>query len=117
MVERTSKKPRKSPMTRSGQRCHPSSKSCQVQMRLKLEVANLQDKYGFDLVREGLDSVRRDMFDGLEHDVLGCWDCWVDPVSRDYTYCPQSVYNPFHFAHHCPIDQDCVCKVDPFLLV
>jgi hypothetical protein len=40
-------------------------------MRLKLEVANLQERYGFNLVREGLDSVRRDMFDGLEHDVLG----------------------------------------------
>jgi hypothetical protein len=49
-------------------------------MRLKLEVASLQDKYGFDLVSEGLDQVRRDMFDGLEHDVLGCRDCWADPV-------------------------------------
>jgi hypothetical protein len=111
MVARTSKKERKSPMTRSGQRCRPSSKSRQVRMWLKLEVASLQEKYGFDLVREGLDSVRRDMFDGLEHDVLGCRDCWVDPVSRDYTYCPQSVYNPFHFAHCCPIDQDCVLRL------
>ncbi|KAF9779041.1 hypothetical protein BJ322DRAFT_1173523 [Thelephora terrestris] len=72
MVARTSKKECKSPMTRSGQWCCPSSKSHQVQMRLKLEVASLQEKYGFDLVHEGLDSVRKDMFDGLEHDVLGC---------------------------------------------
>jgi hypothetical protein len=71
MVERTPKRSRKSPMTRTGQRCRPSSKARQVQMRLKLEVANLQERYGFNLVREGLDSVRRDMFDGLEHDVLG----------------------------------------------
>jgi hypothetical protein len=101
MVERTVKKSCKSPMTRTGQQCPPSSKARQVRMRLKLEVASLQDKYGFDLVSEGLDQVRRDMFDGLEHDVLGCWDCWVDQISREYSYCPQSVYNPFRFAHCC----------------
>lgn len=91
--------------------------TCQVCMWLKLEVASLQDKYGFSLVNEGLAEVRREMYDGLEHDVLGCQDCWQDPVSRDYSYCPQSVYNLFHFSHCCPLQQKCVCEVDPFLLV
>ncbi|KAF9789685.1 hypothetical protein BJ322DRAFT_1105541 [Thelephora terrestris] len=51
MVERSQKKKnRKSPMTRSGQRCRPSDKSRQVQMKLKVEVAGLQDRYGFALI-------------------------------------------------------------------
>ncbi|KAF9789852.1 hypothetical protein BJ322DRAFT_1105721 [Thelephora terrestris] len=73
MVERTAKKSCKSLMTRTGQWCCPSSKARQVRMWLKLEVASLQDKYGFDLVSEGLGQVRKDMFDGLEHDVLMSW--------------------------------------------
>jgi hypothetical protein len=86
-------------------------------MRLKLEVVSLQDKYGFELVSEGLADVRQEMYAGCQHDILGCWDCWQDPVTRKYSYCPQSVYNPFHFTHHCPYDQECACNVDPFLLV
>ncbi|KAF9789622.1 hypothetical protein BJ322DRAFT_1105480 [Thelephora terrestris] len=47
MVERSQKKKnRKNPMTRSGQRCRPSDKSRQVRMKLKVEVAGLQDRYG-----------------------------------------------------------------------
>ncbi|KAF9778745.1 hypothetical protein BJ322DRAFT_1214681 [Thelephora terrestris] len=50
MVERSQKKKnRKNPMTRSGQRCRPSDKSRQVRMKLKVEVAGLQDRYGFAL--------------------------------------------------------------------
>ncbi|KAF9779582.1 hypothetical protein BJ322DRAFT_1113382 [Thelephora terrestris] len=50
MVERSQKrKNRKNPMTRSGQRCRPSDKSRQVRMKLKVEVAGLQDRYGFTL--------------------------------------------------------------------
>ncbi|KAF9789343.1 hypothetical protein BJ322DRAFT_1018024 [Thelephora terrestris] len=51
MVERSQKrKNRKNPMTRSGQRCRPSDKSRQVRMKLKVEVAGLQDRYGFALI-------------------------------------------------------------------
>ncbi|KAF9789375.1 hypothetical protein BJ322DRAFT_1177384 [Thelephora terrestris] len=46
LVERTQKNSRKSPMTRTGQRCRPSDKSQQVRMKLKVEVAGLQDRYG-----------------------------------------------------------------------
>src|ERR1700709_522677 len=118
MVERSQKKKnRKSPMTRSGQRCHPSDKSRQVRMKLKVEVAGLQDRYGFALVSAALSDVKREMHDSLFHDVLGCRECWQDPVTRVYSYCPQSVHNPHHFAHCCPYPQDCPCDVDPFVLV
>src|ERR1700710_225126 len=100
MVERSQrKKNRKNPMTRSGQRCRPSDKSRQVRMRLKVEVAGLQDRYGFALVSEALSDVKREMHDSLFHDVLGCRDCWKDLVTHVWLYCLQSVYNPHHFAH------------------
>ncbi|KAF9785915.1 hypothetical protein BJ322DRAFT_1107796 [Thelephora terrestris] len=89
MVERTQKKKgRKSPMTRTGQRCRPSDKSHQVRMKLKVEVAGLQDRYGFALVSAALTDVKREMQDSLFHDVLGCRECWQDPVTRAYSYCP-----------------------------
>src|SRR6202161_4056446 len=89
MVERSQrKKTRKNPMTRSGQRCRPSDKSRQVRMKLKVEVAGLQDRYGFALVSEALSDVRREMHDSLYHDVLGCRECWGDPVTGAYSYCP-----------------------------
>src|ERR1700710_2280297 len=100
MVERSQrKKNRKNPMTRSGQRCRPSDKSRQVRMRLKVEVAGLQDRYGFALVSEALSDVKREMHDSLYHDVLGCRECWKDLVTHVWLYCLQSVYNPHHFAH------------------
>ncbi|KAF9784433.1 hypothetical protein BJ322DRAFT_1109145 [Thelephora terrestris] len=62
MVERSQKKKtRKSPMTRSGQRCRPSDKSRQVRMKLKVEVAGLQDRYGFSLVSAALSDMRREI--------------------------------------------------------
>src|ERR1700710_288552 len=99
LVKRTEKKNRKSPMTRTGQRCRPSDKSRQVRMKLKVEVAGLQDRYGFALVSEALLDVKREMHDSLFHDVLGCRDCWKDLVTHVWLYCLQSVYNPHHFAH------------------
>jgi hypothetical protein len=86
-------------------------------MRLKLEIVKLQDKYGSELVNDGLESVRQEMLMGLDHDVLGCQECWVDLVSRKYTYCPQSVYHPLHFAHRCISTSECACQEPPFLLV
>src|ERR1700684_3894543 len=47
MVERSQKrKNRKSPMTRSGQRCRPSDKSRQVRMKLKVEGGGVQGRFG-----------------------------------------------------------------------
>src|ERR1700710_828960 len=58
MVERSQKKKtRKNPMTRSGQRCRPSDKSRQVRMKLKVEVAGVQEPFGFSFLRGALAAV------------------------------------------------------------
>ena len=79
MVERTLKKQRKSPMTRSGQRCRPSSKSRQVRMRLKLEVASLQEKYGVDYKHYWVDEKAGKIFCLVEApsaDLAAPTACW-----------------------------------------
>jgi hypothetical protein len=86
-------------------------------MKLKVEVAGLQDRYGFALVSEALTDVKREMHESLYHDVLGCRECWKDPTTHAWSYCPESVYNPHHFAHRCPFAQACACDIDPFVLV
>lgn len=84
-------------------------------MKLKLEIAKLQEKYGGSMVSDVVDEISGEMRGGRFHDVLGCRDCWIDPHNGDICYCPQSIYNPHHFAHHCP-DSSCACQIDPFVL-
>ena len=45
----------------------------------------------------------------VQHDVLGCSDCYVDPHGH-MTYCPLSVYNPFHPSHMCLAGAPCACN-------
>ena len=42
----------------------------------------------------------------LEHDMLGCKDCWVN---GDIVYCERSRYHPNHPYHKCPSWQSCYC--------
>ena len=42
----------------------------------------------------------------MEHDVMGCRDCWVH---GDIVYCEKSKFHPNHPHHHCPPWQNCYC--------
>ena len=42
----------------------------------------------------------------LEHDVMGCWDCWVQ---GHVVYCEKSKFHPNHPYHRCPPWQNCYC--------
>ena len=42
----------------------------------------------------------------LEHDVMGCWDCWVQ---GDVVYCEKSKFHLNHPHHRCPPWQNCYC--------
>ena len=42
----------------------------------------------------------------LEHDVMGCRDCWVH---GDIVYCEKSKYHPNHPHNCCPPWQNCYC--------
>ena len=45
------------------------------------------------------------------HDVFGCADCFVDPHNRHVSYCPLSMYNPFHPSHICLGGVPCSCDM------
>ena len=72
-------------------------------MKLKLQLRKLLKKNGRTLVQETLDEER------VQHDVLGCSDCYVDPHNGHLTYCPLSICNPFHPSHMCLAGVPCSC--------
>ena len=47
----------------------------------------------------------------LFRSVFGCPDCYVDPHNGHVSYCPLSVYNPFHPSHICLIGVPCSCDL------
>ena len=46
----------------------------------------------------------------VQHDVLGCPDCYEDPHNGHMTYCLLSVYNSFHPSHMCLAGAPCSCN-------
>lgn len=55
-----------------------------------------------DCFQKALDSANME----LEHDVMGCSDCWVN---GDIVYCAQSRFHLNHHYHKCPSFQSCYC--------
>ena len=47
--------------------------------------------------------------DQVQHDMLGCSDCDVDHNNSHVSYCPLSVYNPFHPSCVCLAGESCSC--------
>ena len=47
----------------------------------------------------------------MEHDVMGCRDCWVH---GDIVYCKKSKFHPNHPHHRCPPWQNCYCLVPEY---
>ena len=68
-------------------------------MKLKLQMRKLLKKHGRMLALEVLEEVAYK--ERVQHDVLGCRDCYVDPHNGHLVYCPLSVYNPLHPSHMC----------------
>ena len=68
-------------------------------MRLKVQLRKLLKKHGRMLTHVVLEEVAVE--ERVHHDVFGCSDCFVDPHSGHVSYCPLSVYNPFHPSHIC----------------
>ena len=93
----------------SRQRCHPSNKKVARWMKLKIQMRKLLKKNGRTLVREMMEEVSRE--ERVIHDVFGCTDCYVDPHNGHVSYCPLSVYNPFHPSHICLGGVPCSCDL------
>ena len=58
-------------------------------------------------MKEMMEEVARE--ERMFHDVFGCRDCYIDPHSGHVSYCPLSVYNPFHPSHICLGGVPCTC--------
>ena len=89
-----------------GQRCRPSSPI----LRAKRESLSLFWKLEREIgLQEALECFQKVLDSGkeeLEHDVMGCQDCWVH---GDGVYCEKSKFHPNHPHHCCPPWQNCYC--------
>ena len=68
-------------------------------MALKLRVRKMVKKHGRTLVKEIMREVSYK--EKVQHDVLGCSECYVEPHNSHMTYSPLSMYNPFHPSYMC----------------
>ena len=93
-------------LTKRGQRCRPSSPIT----RAKRELMSLFWKLEREIdLQEALKCFQKAVDSGKEepeHDVMGCWDCWVQ---GDVVYCEKSKFHPNHPHHCCPPWQNCYC--------
>ena len=89
-----------------GQRCKPSSPL----LRAKRESLSLFWKLEREIgLQEALDCFQKALDSGkeeLEHDMMGCQDCWIQ---GDVVYCEKSKFHPNHPHHRCPPWQNCYC--------
>ena len=93
-------------LTKKGQRCKPSSPITRAKRETMSLFWKLEREIG---LQEALECFQRAVDSGkeeLEHDVMGCWDCWVH---GDIVYCERSKYHPNHPHHRCPPWQNCYC--------
>ena len=89
-----------------GQHCKPSSPTLQVKRESMSQFWKLEREIG---LQEALNCFQKAVDSGkeeLEHDVMGCQDCWVH---GDIVYCERSKYHPNHPHYWCPPWQNCYC--------
>ena len=86
-------------LKKRGQCCKPSSPILQAKRESMSLFWKLEREIGLqealECFQKAVDSGREE----LEHDVMGCQDCWVH---GDIVYCEKSKYHPNHPHHHCP---------------
>ena len=93
-------------LMKRGQQCKPSSPIMKGKRDSMLLFWKLEREIG---LQEALDSGKEDM----EHDMMGCHDCWVH---GDIVYCGRSKYCPNHPHHCCPPWQNCYCLAPEYSL-
>ena len=79
-----------------GQCCKPSSPTLQVKMESVSLFWKLEREISLQEALECFQKVVDSGKEELEHDVMGCQDCWVH---GDIVYCERSKYHPNH-PHH-----------------
>ena len=83
-------------LTKRGQCCRPSSPITQAKRESMSLFWKLERQIGLqealECFQKALDLGREE----LEHDVMGCRDCWVQ---GDIVYCEKNKYHPNH-PHH-----------------
>ena len=91
-------------LKKRGQHCRPSSPITQAKRELMSLFWKLEREIG---LQEALECFQKAVDLGkeeLEHDVMGCWDCWVQ---GDVVYCEKSKFHLNHPHHRCPPWQNC----------
>ena len=79
-------------------------------MKLKLQMRKLVQRHGRTAALEVLEVAQEERVNQM-HDVLGCADCFFDPISGHVTYCLKRVYNLYHPSHVCQMGVPCDCRV------
>ena len=93
-------------LKKRGQCCKPSSPTLQTKRESMSLFWKLEREIG---LQEALKCFQKAVDSGkeeLEHDVMGCRDCWVH---GDIVYCERSKYHPNYPYHRCPPWQNCYC--------
>ena len=93
-------------LKKRGQRCKPSSPITRAKRESMSLFWTLEGKIG---LQEALECFQKAVDLGreeLEHDMMGCQDCWVH---GDIVYCEKSKFHPNHLHHCCPPWQNCYC--------
>jgi len=89
------------------QRCKPSKKETHKKMWAQFQIRQYLDMNGLDGVVDRWGKYLDRYGWEVDHDVLGCRDCWSDHGILDY--CERSIYSPSHPLHICPDYSDCSC--------
>ena len=85
-----------------GQRVTPRSPAQRLRMEVERFYSRLRSEYGVILAQEAMERSIRDHWVELEHDVLGCPLCYVDPATGEVTFSRCSPFHPAHPFHCCP---------------
>jgi len=89
------------------QRCKPSRKETHKKMWAQFQIRQHLDMNGLDGVVDRWGKYLDCYGWEVDHDVLGCRDCWSNHGILDY--CERSIYLPSHPLHICPDYSDCSC--------
>ena len=92
--------------TKKGQCCRPSSPITRAKRETMSLFWKLEREIGLQEVLECFQRAVDSGKEELEHDVLGCRDCWVQ---GDVVYCKKRKFHPNHPYHRCPPWQNCYC--------
>ena len=92
--------------TKKGQCCKPSSPITRAKRETMSLFWKLEREIGLQEALECFQRAVDSRKEEMEHDVMGCRDCWVQ---GDVVYCKKSKFHPNHPHHCCPPWQNCYC--------